>query len=401
MTGADRRHILVIVENVAAGVDTRLRKQLDDLLGAGYRVSVITMRHPDNEPYRHRPHLRLLEYPAAREASSMAGYGREYLSSFVWAAVLTARARRTHRIDVVHVCQPPDIYFPLCWVLRWMGSRIVVDQRDLMPEMLAARYADRRPPQLVTAALRWLERRTQRVAHHTVTVNDYLSARLLAAGAQRQNLTVVRNGPVFSRAALATPDRTLKGRHRHLVCWAGKMGRQDRVELVVRVAEHIVHEMGRHDIGFVVMGDGECLEDLRRLTAGLGLNPWVRFPGWLSEEEVFSYLATADVGLDTSLQAEVSPVKAMEYMAQGLAIVCFDLPETRRITAGAASLVQPGNTAGLAAEIIALLEDQERRLTLGCVGRERVRDTLAWEHQAPLYLAALDGKARSSTVRGG
>ena len=68
MSRPDRWHVAVVVENVALGVDTRLRKQIDDLLAAGFRVTVVTMRHPDNEPFRHRQRLRLLEYPAPAEA---------------------------------------------------------------------------------------------------------------------------------------------------------------------------------------------------------------------------------------------------------------------------------------------------------------------------------------------
>jgi glycosyltransferase involved in cell wall biosynthesis len=63
--------------------------------------------------------------------------------------------------------------------------------------------------------------------------------------------------------------------------------------------------------------------------------------GWLPEEQVFGDMASSDVGLDTSLQAEVSPVKAMEYMASGLPLVSFDLPETRSIAEDAAVLVAP------------------------------------------------------------
>ena len=56
----------------------------------------------------------------------------------------------------------------------------------------------------------------------------------------------------------------------------------------------------------------------------------------MDEATVFRHLASADLGVDTSLQEEVSPVKAMEYMAFGLPFVCFDLQESRRLAEGAA-----------------------------------------------------------------
>jgi glycosyltransferase involved in cell wall biosynthesis len=342
------------------------------------------MRDPDNAPYRKLPGLTVLEYPPPAQGEGMSGYVREYLTSFLWAATLLIRLRLRRRIEVLQVCQPPDIYFPLCWLMRWTGARIVVDQRDLMPELFAARYENPRPAML--SALRWLERRTQRVAHEALVVNDYLRERLIGAGADPERVSVVRNGPVLARVEQAVPDNTLKETQPFLLCWVGKMGRQDRVELVLRVADLVVRRHGRTDCLFAVLGDGECLAELRSLTTELGLDPWVRLPGWLPEEQVFTYLATADLGIDTSLQEEVSPVKAMEYMAFGLPLVCFDLQETRRITVDAAVLVPPADTDRLAGEIVALLDDVDARARLGAVGRRRVREELAWERQAIDYL---------------
>jgi glycosyltransferase involved in cell wall biosynthesis len=381
------QHVAVIVENVPVSVDTRLRKQVDDLLEAGFRVSVITMRDPDNIPYREKPGLLLLEYPRPKEGTGAFGYAREYGISLSWAVALLGRLRLRGRIDVLQVCQPPDIYFPLARVLRWAGARIVVDQRDLMPELLAARYE--RPSAVIVRVLHWLERRTQRAADRTVCVNDYLRDRLVSAGADPERTYVVRNGPVLSRVQQTVADDALRAPHDFLVCWAGKMGTQDRVDLAITVAERVIRDHGRTDCGFVLLGDGECLDDLRALTAKLDLDPWVSLPGWLPESRVFTYLASADLGLDTSLQAEVSPVKVMEYMAFGLPVVCFDLEETRILAAGAAALSPPGDSAALARSLIGLLDDAEERKQLGAVGLRRVQEELAWERQTATYLAAI------------
>jgi glycosyltransferase involved in cell wall biosynthesis len=381
-------HVAVIVENVALGVDTRLRKQVDDLLAAGCRVSVITMRDDDNARYRDRPGLTIFEYPAPAQPSGPIGYVGEYLQSFGWATAFLFRLRLRGRIDVLQICQPPDIYFPLAWVLRWGGTRIVVDQRDLMPELLSGRYDE--PPALMVKALHWLERRSMRVAHHSLTVNGYLRDRMVAAGAKPDAVSLVRNGPVLARTKVAVPDPSLRGDHRYLICWAGKMGRQDRVDLVIRIAEYLVRDLGHEDCGFVILGDGECLEELRELTRELGLERWVTFPGWLPESELFSYLATADLGIDTSLQVEVSPVKVMEYLAQGLPVACFDLQESRLLAAGAGVFTEPGDVAALATAAIELLDDPATRKLLGDTGRRLITEELAWERQTPVYLAAIN-----------
>ena len=59
--GREDWHVAVVVENVPAGVDTRLRKQLDDLLAAGFTVSVVTRSSPEYDRWRARAGIGLLE----------------------------------------------------------------------------------------------------------------------------------------------------------------------------------------------------------------------------------------------------------------------------------------------------------------------------------------------------
>ena len=380
--------MLVILENVPLGVDHRIRKQVEDLLGAGYAVSVVTQSSPANADLRGTPGLALLEYSAPPEPQGLLGYVVEYAVSLAWAALHSARTRLRSRIHVVELIQPPDVYFPLARLLKWAGARILIDQHDLMPEMLAMRQGGGTPR--LAGVLRWLERRSQRIADESICTNDYQRRRLIGAGASPDRVTVVRNGPVLARVRTSEPDPSLKEGAARLCCWIGKMGRQDRLDLVLHAVRHVVRELGVTDTRFVLLGDGECLDEARGLSSELGLDPWVTFPGWVPESAVFTYLATADLGLDASLQADVSPVKIYEYMAFGLPFVSFDLPETTAIGGAAGSYVAPGDVAALARELVALLQNPDRRADMARTGRRRVEDDLAWEHQAKKYLAVVD-----------
>jgi glycosyltransferase involved in cell wall biosynthesis len=390
MTGQLREgagHVLMVVENLPMGIDHRVRKQVNDLLASGYRVSVVTRGDPANAHYRDLPGMTVLEYPAPREPRGKIGYLGEYGASLCWATVLSLAVRFRGRVDVVQFCQPPDIYFPLAWVLRGLGAKVVAEQRDLMPELFAARYDHASP--VLMSALRWLERRTQRAVHHSLCTNETARRRLIGAGAAPASVTIVGNGPILRRVQTAAADHVLHGQHKFLCCWVGMMGRQDRVDLLLHAIAHIVHDLGRTDCRFAIVGDGECLEEVRAQSVRLGLQSWVEFPGWLPEAQVFTYLATADLGLDTSLQGEISPVKLLEYMAFGLPFVAFDVGETRVMGKDASVLVPPGDVESFARQVVALLDDAARRFELGETGRERVRSDLAWERQAVAYLEVM------------
>ena len=51
---------------------------------------------------------------------------------------------------------------------------------------------------------------------------------------------------------------------------------------------------------------------------------------------------------------------------------------------------EPNRERALACSISELLDDPARRRRMGEAGRERVRTVLAWEHSAPVLLAAYD-----------
>jgi glycosyltransferase involved in cell wall biosynthesis len=375
-------HVLLVVENVSLARDHRLRKQALALLGDGYRVSVICRSDPGNDAI---DGVRVHQYRAPADGHSKLGFLREYGYSLALAGWLTARTFATDRFDAIQISGTPDIYFTIAAPLRLLGARLVLDQRDLTPELYELRYGRR---DAAYRLLCWLERASYRAADHVITVNRSLETTAYVRGALPAGaVSVVGNGPVLAhvdRRSSARPE--LKHGKRYLCCWLGVMGPQDQVGLALRAVASLVHERERTDCHFAFVGDGESRPEAQRQAAALGITEYVSFPGWLAEREAFTYLASADLGLEPNLEEIVSPVKGMEYMAFGLPFVAFDLAETRALARDAAAYAAPADVAGFAELIDDLLHDPQRRQAMGQAGRRRVEDELAWDHQQRAYL---------------
>jgi glycosyltransferase involved in cell wall biosynthesis len=376
------RRILFLVENVALARDHRLRKQAEALVAEGFAVSVICRRDPGNHGMAG---VRLYEYAAPADAASKLGFVREYGYSWLMAAGLTLRALLAEGFDAVQACGNPDIYFTIGAPLKLLGKPLVFDQRDVAPELYAARYG--REGGAVYRTLCWLERVSYRSADHVITVNDSLRDIAYRRGELPPDMvTVVGNGPALARTGRRQPRPELRHGRRHLVCWLGLMGPQDRLDHALRAIHELVHGAGRNDTHFAFVGEGEAREPSELLAAELGLRDWVSFPGWVDEEEAFTYLCTADVGLEPNLEEIVSPVKGMEYMAFAVPFVAFDLKETRALAGPAACYAPPGDDMEFARLIGELLDDEERRAAMGRAGRRRVEQAIAWDHQKPAYV---------------
>ena len=374
-------HVVLVVENLPLARDHRLRKQATALLAAGYRVSVICRRDPDNTTIQG---VRVLQYSAPADGSSKIGFLREYGYSLVMAGWLIVKTFAMDRFDAVQISGTPDIYFLLTAPLRLLGVRVVFDQRDLSPELYELRYGRRGAAyRLLTV----LESASYRSADHVITVNRsleriaYQRGRLAPA-----TVTIVGNGPILARTSGVPPQPELKHGRRYLCCWIGVMGPQDRVDIALQALAYLVHELGRTDCHLALVGDGETRTEAQTLVHTLGIEDYVSFPGWLDEHDAFGYLATADIGIEPNLEDIVSPVKAMEYLAFGLPVVAFEARETRELAGHAAAYAPPRDVERFAELIDELLDDPDRRAHMGRLGRQLVEESIAWDRQAPVYV---------------
>jgi glycosyltransferase involved in cell wall biosynthesis len=199
----------------------------------------------------------------------------------------------------------------------------------------------------------------------------------------------------------------LKRGRRYLCCYLGVMGPQDGVDIAIRAAHVIVHELQRDDVQFALLGFGDSFDDLRALAARLGIGDHVEFTGRADDTMITEYLSSADVGLvpdpPTPFNDTSSMNKTVEYMAFSLPLVAFNLRETRATAANAGVFVEPADPRAYAEAIVALLDDEPRRAEMGRAGRQKLERELAWEHQANTYVGVYDrlfNRARLTSVDG-
>ena len=105
-----------------------------------------------------------------------------------------------------------------------------------------------------------------------------------------------------------------------------------------------------------VAGDGPATEVQRRRHPPSDRVHWL---GVLSEEEVASRLAGADVLCAPSLQGESFGMVLLEGMAAGCTVVASDIEGYRVAAGGHATLVPPGDAPALARALDAALAEAE------------------------------------------
>ena len=385
--GSDRR-VLIVVENMSVPRDRRVWQEAQALRRAGYEVVVVCPRgtDADSEPYEESDGVEIHRFPL-RPAGSALGYAVEY-GGAIWHIARNAwRLSRTRGVAVVQVCNPPDLLLPVLHALLPGRTRFVFDHHDAVPELYLSRFG--RGRDLIYRLLMLLERTTLRLADVVLATNEsYRKLALGRGGKSPQSVFIVRNGPDsgWLQRARANPD--LKNDKEHLLAYAGVMGPQDGVDGALRALASLREK--RSDWRAIFAGAGDAASAMRLLATKLGLDDVVTFAGWLGNEDLAELIATADVCLapdpSNPLNDISTMVKVAEYMAAGRAVVSFDLPETR-ITAGD-TILYASNEVDFAERIAYLLDDPDRRLSLGEAARTRIEEGLTWEESERQLLAA-------------
>ena len=382
--------VLIIVQNLPVPFDRRVWLECKALASAGHQVSVVCPKADGDPSYQVIDTVRLYKYRPYAPGGSKIGFVGEYAYSFLATAWMTARARLSGRFAILQACNPPDIFWPIALVLRAIDrTRFVFDHHDLCPELYESRFPD--GPKLPYRILRALERRTHRTANHVIATNDsYRAVAMKRSGKSAGDVTVVRSGPDPQRLSRGDAEPELRRGREFLAAYIGVMGPQDGVDIVLRAADIVVHEFGRTDIAFTLIGSGDCFDELVALRDELGLAGHVEFTGRAPDDLVARILSTADLGLSPDPKNPLNDVstmnKTMEYMAYELPVVAFDLRETRVSAGDAAVYVTPNDVHEYASAVAELMDDAPRRHQLGKLGRIRVEQELAWSHQERAYL---------------
>lgn len=376
-------NVLIVVQNLPVPFDRRVWQESTSLRRAGFGVAVICPTSKMYEKtYERLEGVEIYRYPLLFEADTQPlGYFLEFV--YCWFATLclavVAYCRRP--FEVVHACNPPDIYFALAMLFRPLGVKFVFDHHDVCPELYLAKGHTKKG--LIYRTLLFLERMTLRTADMVITANDsYREVARTRGGVPDRKIIVVRSGPGRGWADFCAPDPELKQGCKYLAVCVGQIGRQDGIEYLLRAVRLYRNQYGSETL-FVIIGSGPSEQRMRALATELEITDCVRFTGRVCDEQLRTYIRTADLCIDPDPWNEFTSVSSMnkivEYMSFGKPIVAFDLLEHRRTALEGAHYVEPNDVSKFAAAIRELLEDAPRRERMSRLSQERFRHALAWE----------------------
>jgi len=385
------RKVLMVVENLPLPFDRRVWQEARTLRAAGATVSIICPTGKGHEArYECLEGIHIYRHRLPIEADSALGYLGEYGLALFWETVLAWKIFFTRGFHVIHGCNPPDLIFLVALQFRLLGVKFLFDHHDINPELYEAKFNKRG---FFWKLMVFFEKLTFKVASVSIATNQsYRQIAMERGGKEPADVFVVRSGPDLSRLKAVDPAPRWRNGRRYLVGYVGVMGEQEGIDLLIDAVDHIVHDLGRTDIQFCLVGGGSSLPSLVAEVERRGLAEFMTFTGRAPDLDLFEVLSTMDIGVNPD---RVNPMndkstmnKIMEYMAFGKPMVQFDVTEGRFSAQEASLYARSNDSRDLAGKIAELLDNPERRARMGEFGRQRVENELSWGHQVDPLIAA-------------
>jgi len=206
-------------------------------------------------------------------------------------------------------------------------------------------------------------------------------------GVREEKIAMAPVGADLNKFQPREPDLSLLERHGiqpPIVIYIGQLGGGSYCDFLLRSAPLVLKK--KPETRFLIVGSGHKLAELRALTKNLGIEPRVTFTEYVSQNLIPAYLSTADVAVavfqDTDVSRYKSPLKIAEYMAAGKAIVANRVGDVPLMLGDAGILVDSPDPKDLSSGILTLLNDSQKKETLGKLARARAESLYSWTHSA-------------------
>lgn len=232
----------------------------------------------------------------------------------------------------------------------------------------------------------WAEGKAWRGADFVLPVTQVLADHVRAYGVPEERIVVIPNGinqAHFAAAPLPEQARAERGLAGKLVL--GFTGFVREWHGMDRVIAWLASAAAPANAHLLVVGDGPARGALEAQAQALGVADRVTFTGVIHRDQVPAWVASFDIALQPAVVAYASPLKLMEYLALGKAVVAPRTPNLCEV------LTDGDNALLFDADVHCALEHALARLCSDAALRARladgartsiVRQGLTWDSNA-------------------
>ncbi|MDR3763331.1 MAG: glycosyltransferase family 4 protein [Acidobacteriota bacterium] len=278
-----------------------------------------------------------------------------------------------HPYDLIHVQAVPDFLVFSALVPKLMGTPVLLDLRDVMPELYASKFGRSMDSTAVRVLLQ-IERWSTRFASHVIIANPVWMEKISRRAVPPEKCTMIWYYP---DPQYFQPQPRVPG-EKKIMMYPGTISWHQGVDIAVRAFPRILQAIPGME--FHIYGVGDSWRDLAALVAELGLEKSVLMMPALPLPQIIQKMSECDVAIvpkrvSSRFGNEAASTKISEFMALGVPVVASRTEvESRFFNDSELRYFEPENEEALAEAVIEVCTNDEVRERL-------IRNGLAYVHE--------------------
>jgi glycosyltransferase involved in cell wall biosynthesis len=300
--------------------DNRVRRYAEALARRGDDVDVLVLKDPDRPDNDELKGVRIyrLQTRVLNESSPIT-YLIKLLLFMGRSAARLAWNCRNGRYDVIHVHSVPDFEIFAAIIPKLIGSKIVLDIHDLVPDLYASKF-NKQKDSLIFKMLVLVEKLSIAFSDHVIIANHLWYNTLLSRSVCAEKCTVVLNYPdisIFGKIPRTRDDG------KFVMIYPGSLNWHQGLDVAIIAFSKIAGKYPQAE--FHIYGSGKEENGLIDLVKKLRMEEKVMFMGSRTMEGIAEAIANADVGIvpkrAVSFGNEAYSTKILEFMAVGVPVI--------------------------------------------------------------------------------
>ena len=300
-------------------------------------------------------------------------------------AVVLTRKHLSKPYHVVQIETVPEFLVFAAVVPKLLGTPIVLDFYDLLPEFYASKF-NSGTGSVVYWMLKGLERLCVAFSDHVLAANDLWYERLVSRSCVPARCTTVCYYPdlrIFSPLCHSKRD------DRFIILYAGTLNWHQGLDVAIRAFMEVARRVPRCD--FHIYGEGPSKPLLITLALQLGLQERVIFHPMLPASEIAEVMGNSDLALvpkksSSQFGNEASSTKILDFLALGVPVIAAKTRvEAHYFDDSTIQFFESGNESDLAESIFFLIKNSRRREELRLNGAKYIQGN-NWDNKKHAYL---------------
>jgi len=338
--------------------DPRPRRAIDALIAEGATVDLICLGSKNDVKGPAPNGVKVFRIPLKHPRRGKFEYAFRYGVFILISSVTFAVRSLGRRYDLVYVHNMPDILVASALIPKMLGSKVVLDLHDPMPELMMTIFRtpeDNRSVRMMKSLEKWSIAR----ADLAVTVNVACKRIFSSRSCPAEKIAVVMNAPdgqIFPcREPKLRSVSTQDGDGRFVIMYHGSIVERNGLDVALDALARVRKAIPGAELR-IFGSQTAFLDHVMEKARSMGLQDAVQYMGPRSLEGLVTEIDACDLGIIPNHRNAFTdintPTRVFEYLAMGKPVIA---PSTQGIldyfSKDSLVFFEPGNAAELAQQI--------------------------------------------------